>query len=57
MAVQVSYISKIFFRYYGFWYGTDGYADVGDIRYLTYRNNMILEITLAGNLVIFLHPI
>merc|ERR1711899_281274 len=39
--------------YYGFWYGDDGYADVGDIRYLTYRNNMILEITLAGSWISF----
>jgi len=39
--------------YYGFWYGDDTYADVGNIRYLTYRNNMILEITMAGAWISF----
>lgn len=38
--------------YYGFWYRND-IADVGDIRYLTYRNNLILELTLAGAWISF----
>ena len=37
-------------RYYGFWYRND-IADVGNIRYLTYRNNLILEMAMAGKLV------
>ena len=36
------------FRYYGFWFKHD-VSDVGDIRYYTYRNNMILEMSMAGN--------
>merc|ERR1711899_715555 len=39
--------------YYGFWYGDDTYSDVGNIRYLTERNNAILEITLAGSWLSF----
>ena len=45
---HVNLLLIFIFRYYGFWYGDDTYADVGNIRYLTYRNNMILEITMAG---------
>lgn len=37
------------FRYYGFWYKHD-VSDVGDIRYYTYRNNMILEMSMAGEI-------
>ena len=38
---------KNIFRYYGFWFKHD-VSDVGDIRYYTYRNNMILEMSMAG---------
>ena len=38
--------------YYGFYYRND-IADVGDIRYLTYRNNLILEMALAGSWISF----
>eukprot|EP00093_Oithona_nana_P001728 01728.XXX_6355_9210_1 [CDS] Oithona nana genome sequencing. len=38
---------------YGNFYIGDQYADVGDIRYLTYRNNTILEMAIAGSWISF----
>ncbi len=35
--------------YYGFWYGDD-VADVGNIHYFAYRDNLILELSLSGKL-------
>jgi hypothetical protein len=37
-------------QYYGFWYQND-IADVGNIRFFAYRNNMILELCMAGKLL------
>ena len=34
-------------QYYGFWYRND-IADVGNIRYYAYRNNLIMELCMAG---------
>ena len=34
-------------RFYGYWYGDD-VADVGNIRFFAYRDNLVLELSLAG---------
>ena len=37
-----------FFRYWG---NSGGFHDYGNIRYYTWRNNMFLELALAGNII------
>ena len=40
------------FRYHSF-YGQNQIADIGNIRYYTYRDNLVLELSLAGSWITF----
>ncbi len=44
--------NNVHYSYYGFWYGDD-VADVGNIHYLAYRDNLILELCLSGAWISF----
>ena len=43
-----SHLVTSHFRYWG---NSGGFHDYGNIRYYTWRNNMFLELALAGNVI------
>lgn len=52
LSLDLSNLLSTFFSscsYYGYWYGDD-VADVGNIHFYAFRDNLVLELALAGEI-------